>query len=104
RRVLFRSDGVATHPTRHAHALEDAAGRGAGADRSRLAVVAVRTVGGADTSEAVSLHDAGEALALARGGDVDDVAGGEQVRGDLLADLVGGRFGGAQLDERAAGG
>ena len=32
--------------------------------------------------------DAGEALALADGGDVDQLAGGEQVGGDLLADLV----------------
>jgi hypothetical protein len=38
----------AAHAAGHAHALEDAAGGGAGTDRAGLAVVAVRTVGGRD--------------------------------------------------------
>ena len=55
---------VEAHATGHPHALEDARrGRGA-TDRARLAVVAVRTVGGADAVEAVTLHDTGGALAL----------------------------------------
>src|SRR6478672_10023651 len=64
-------DALATHATGHAHALEDTArGRG-GADGTRLAVVAVRTVRSGDTLEVVALHDTGEALALRRADDVD---------------------------------
>ena len=62
---VLGGDGVATHPAGHPDALEHATGGGAGADRARLAVVAVGTVGGADAVEAVTLHHTGEALALA---------------------------------------
>ena len=44
---VLGGDGVGTHPAGHPHALEDAAGGGAGADRAGLAVVAVGAVGGA---------------------------------------------------------
>ena len=52
----------------------------------------------------MTLHRAGEALALAGAGDVDLLAGGEGVDGQLLADgvLTGGR--GADLDHVAARG
>src|ERR671933_1572600 len=91
------------HAARHAHALEDAARRGAGTDRARLAVVAVRTVGGADTGEAVPLHDARGALALGAADDVDDLTGLEHLGGDLLAGGVLRGVGGAQLDDEAPG-
>ena len=48
----------------------------------------VGTVAGLLAGEAVALHGAGEALAPADGGDVDEVAGRQHVDGDLLADLV----------------
>ena len=76
---VLGGDGVGTHPAGHPDALEHATGGGAGADRARLAVVAVGTVGGADAVEAVPLHDTGEALALAGAGHVDDLAGLEGV-------------------------
>src|SRR3546814_19398719 len=88
-RVVLRGDGVATHATRHAHALEDTAGGGAGADGTGLAVVAVRTVRGAHTVEAVALHDTGVALALAGARDVALVAGREHVGGRAEARRVG---------------
>ncbi len=64
-RDVLGGDGVAAHAAGHAHALEDAARGGAGTDGAGLAVVAVGTVRGADAGEAVTLHDTGEALALA---------------------------------------
>src|SRR5690606_27833296 len=87
-----------------AQTLEDLARGGAATDRAGLAVVAVRTVGGAHAGEAVTLHDAGEALALGGAGDVDPLAALEGLDSDLLAELVVARVGGAQLDEVAAGG
>src|SRR5699024_9509114 len=74
----------AAHAAGHAHPLEDAARGGAATDGAGLAVVAVRTVGGADTGEPVALHDAGEALALRFAGDVDALSGLEQLCGHLL--------------------
>src|SRR5690554_3075104 len=62
---------LATHPTRHLLALEHAARRGGCADRARLAVVAVGTVGCGDTGEVVTLHGAGKTLALAGADHVD---------------------------------
>jgi hypothetical protein len=53
--------------------------------------------------EVVALHDAGEALALADRGDVDELAGGEHVDGELLADLVAADVVEAELDERSPG-
>ena len=73
-------DLLAAHATGHAGALEDAGRRGAGADRAGRPVDAVGAVRGLLAAEVVALHDAGEALALAHGGDVDEVAGGEQCR------------------------
>ena len=67
-------------------------------------MVAVRTVGGGDTGEAVTLHDAGEALALGGAGDVDDLADLEGLGGQLLPEGVLGGVGGAQLDEVLARG
>ena len=60
-------------------ALEDPGRGGAGADGARGPVVLVVAVAGALALEVVALHAAGEALALADRGDVDLVAGGEQV-------------------------
>jgi hypothetical protein len=47
----------------------------------------------------VTLHDAGEALALGRAGDVDALAGLEGVGAELLAEAVVARVSGAQLDD-----
>src|SRR5512139_1919860 len=52
----------------------------------------------------MALHDPGEALALGGAGDVDLLAGLEELDGDLLADRVVGSVGGAELDEVAARG
>src|SRR5690606_28679614 len=87
---------VVAHASGHLEAAEDTAGRRGPADRSRLAVVAVRTVGGADAVEAVTLHHTGRALALRGADDVDLGARLEGVRADLLADLVG--VGGRRAD------
>jgi hypothetical protein len=51
----------------------------------------------------VALHDTGEALALADGGDVDQLALGEHVDADLLADLVLADVVEAELDEALPG-
>jgi hypothetical protein len=50
----------------------------------------------------VALHAAGEALALADGGDVDPLAGGEDVDGELLADGVAVGVVDAELDQLLA--
>lgn len=57
----------------------------------------------AQAVEAVALHDARGALALADAGDVDDPAGGERLSVDLLPEGVGRRIGGAQFDDVLAG-
>ena len=77
---------IATHPSGHPHALEDATGRRRRTDRAGLAVVAVGTVRGRDTLEVVALHDTGEALALAGADDVDELTGLEDVDSELLAE------------------
>src|SRR5690606_41013517 len=74
--------------------------RSALADRAGLAVHAVRTVRGGLAAEAVALHRAGEALALADRGDVDQLARGEQLGGELLADLVVPHVLEPQLEDR----
>ena len=51
----------------------------------------------------MTLHRAGEALALAHGGDVDAIAVGEEVDVDLLADLVADDVVEAELDQRGPG-
>src|SRR5690606_18680641 len=94
----------AAHPAGHAHSLEDPAGGRSATDRARLAVVAVCTVAGRDTGEAVALHDTGEALALGGAGRVDDLTGLEDLGGELLAGRVVRGIRGAQLDEVAARG
>src|SRR5690606_35707777 len=81
--VLDGLTGVA-HPASHAHALEDTTGRRCATGRAGLAVVAVRTVRGADAGEAVALHDACGALALGGAHDVNLGAGLESGDGDLL--------------------
>ena len=52
------------------------------------AVLALHAVSGAEAVEAVALHDTRGALALAGASHVDDVAGLENLGGDLLAELV----------------
>src|SRR5699024_7866749 len=68
---------IAAHAASHALTSEGATGGGGAADGSRLAVVAVLAVGGADAGEAVTLHDTGGALALGGADEVDLLAGGE---------------------------
>src|SRR4051812_8607440 len=89
------------HAARHAHALEDAARRGAGADRARRAVLALSAVGGAQALEAVPLHDAGGALALGPADDVDPLARLEDLGRDLLARRVLAGVRGADLGDEA---
>src|SRR5690606_38637304 len=74
----------------------------AAVDRARRAVLALGAVRGAQAVEAVALHDTRGALALARAGDLDLLAGLEDVGGDLLAEFVLGGVVGAQFDEVAA--
>src|SRR5690606_35996656 len=81
---------------------EHARRRRGATDRAGLAVVAVRTVRGADTVEAVTLHDTRGALALGRADDVDHGTGGERLSGDLLAEAVLGRVGGTDLGDVTA--
>src|SRR5690606_13754206 len=75
---------------------------GGAADRTRLAVVAVRTVRGAHAGEAVTLHDAGGALALGGSDDVDHGPGLEGLGGDLLTGRVLTGVVGTDLDEVTA--
>src|SRR3954468_900003 len=99
-REVQDGDALATHATGHAHALEDTAGGRGGADGTRLAVVAVRTVRSGDTLEVVALHDTGEALTLRRAHDVDQLADLEgAVDGELLAGRELGGVGRADLGE-----
>src|SRR4051812_2299622 len=94
----------ATEPAGHPLALEDPARSGAATDRARRAVLALDAVAGAEALEAVPLHATGEALALGLARDVDLLAGLERGRGELLAEAVVSRVGGAQLDQVTAGG
>src|SRR2546421_4721530 len=93
--------GVArvAHAPGHAYPLEDPARRGAGADRTGRAVLALDTVARLQAVEAVPLHHAGETLALGTPGDVHDLAGREGLRRHLLAECVLAGVGGAQLDD-----
>src|SRR3954469_4298368 len=75
-----------SHLSRHPHALEDAGGVGARADRAGCADV-VRAVGLGATAEVVSLDRALEALADGDRGDLDLLAGLEAGDGDVVADL-----------------
>ena len=92
---------LVAHVAGHAQALVDATGRGARADRARLAVV-VRAVGLGAAMEVVALDVAGEALALRDAAHVDEVALGEHVAdGEGLADLVLADVVDAELAQRA---
>ena len=80
---------VAAHAAGHLLALEHPGRGGALADGAGLAVHLVGTVAGPLALEVVSLHGAGEALALAdRWSHRPARPGPETVDADLLADLV----------------
>src|SRR5580693_4946255 len=85
------------HPARHPHALEHVPRGRARADGAGRPVLALGAVRGAQALEAVPLHDAREALALALACHVHVLAAGEDLGGDLLADRVLRRVVGAQL-------
>src|SRR5919106_4208876 len=85
---VLGGDALVAHATRHAEALEHAARGGAATDGAGRAVLALGAVTGAEALEVVTLHDTGEALALALAGDVDLHAGLEHLSGDLLAERV----------------
>src|SRR5665647_2916750 len=91
-----------THATGHLHALEHATRGGACADGTRFAVVLVRTVRGADSVEAMALHDAGESFALGGADDVDILSRLESRGRELLAQVVGRGLRGADLHQVAA--
>src|SRR5665811_398575 len=93
-----------THATGHLHALEHATRGGACADGTRFAVVLVRTVRGADSVEAMALHDACESFALGGGDDVDVLSRLESRDRELLAQVVGRGLGGTYLHQVAARG
>jgi integrase len=86
----------------HTEALEHASRERARADRARRTVVLVIAVAGALTAEVVALHAAGETLAAAHRDDIDPLARGERVDGDLLADLKSVDRIETQLDQLAA--
>ena len=85
---VLRRHSVVAHPARHARALEHPARGGAATDGAGTTVHRLRTVAGALAGKAVALHGAREALALAGAGHVDVGAVGEDLGGQLLADLV----------------
>src|SRR5206468_11048520 len=87
-RDLLRRRPLIAHVAGHAHALVDAAGGRARADRARLAVM-VGAVRLRAAVEVMALDVTREALALRDAAHVDEVARGEHV-GDreLLAELV----------------
>ena len=98
---FWRGDAAVAVLAGHLHALEHPGRRGAGADRTRRAVLLVVPVRRALALEVVALHRAGEALALADAGDVDPLAGTEHVGADHLADLEAGEVVDPQLGEVA---
>src|SRR6266516_6856091 len=71
---------------RHPQALDDATRCRAGADRARRPPAVRLAMGLWPPVEAVPLHDAGEALALAGGGYVNELTGREHAGVDLVAD------------------
>src|SRR5690606_28827105 len=82
---------VVAHAARHPHPLEDAGGSGAGPDRTRRPVLLVISVRCALTGEVVTLHHAGEPLALGGAGDVGFLARFEVFsHGALLSGLESG--------------
>src|SRR5712692_2543843 len=83
--VRAGGDALVAHLTGHLQALENAC-RVGGADGARLADVH-RAVRLGPAAELVPLDEALEALALRRGGDIDELAGGEDLRLELLAGL-----------------
>ena len=95
-----RGDTGGAELASHASALEHPCRCGAGPYRARRPVVLVVAMAGALAVKVVALHAAGEALALAHGGDVDLVPGRQQADGQLLADLVLGRVRHPQLHQR----
>ena len=97
-----RRDLLVAHLASHPHALEHAAGVGAGTDRTGCPVVLVVAVAGTLTLEVVALHRPGEAFASADGRHVDLGSCGDAVHGDLLADLVAIDVLETQLDEAVA--
>src|SRR4029079_9938779 len=94
-----RGDALAAVLPGHLHALEHAGWSGARADRTGRAVLLVVALARALTFEVVALHHAGEALALRDAGDVDALAGREDVGADDLADGVRREVVDAQLGE-----
>ena len=76
---------LAAESAGHLHSLEDARGRGRGADRARLADV-VRAVRGRAAMEAVPLDRSGEALAVRDAAHLHLLARLEHLDGDVLAD------------------
>ena len=99
---VLRGDLLVTHVARHALALEHAGGERTRSDGARLAVALVVTVRRRLALEVVTLHDAGEALAAADGGDVDERAGRDLLDGELLADLEAVDGVEAEFDEALA--
>src|SRR5690606_6282687 len=86
-----------THATGHLLSTENATWGRCAADGTWLTVVLVSTVRSGDASEVVTLHNAGEALALGGANDVDLLAGFEELYGQFLASCVLGSVCGAQL-------
>src|SRR5690349_23214243 len=101
---VLGGDPLVAHATRHAEALEHTTRGGAATDGAGRAVLALGAVTGAEALEVVTLHDTGEALALALAGDVDLHARLEDLGGDFLAERVLGGVSRTDLDEVATGG
>src|SRR5690606_3011885 len=90
---------LTAHAAGHAQALEHPSRRGASTDRAGRAVLALDTVAGPQAVETMTLHHAGEALALRGSGHVDPLAGLEHIGGQLLARGVRLGVGRADLDD-----
>src|SRR5690606_28174452 len=102
---VLHGHAVAAHAARHLLTAEHTTRSRRAADRTRLAVVAVRTVRCGNALEVVALHGACEALALRGADDVDLLTGFEgALERELLAEAVLRGVGRADLGEVTARG
>src|SRR5229473_3514414 len=98
---ILRGHALVAVMAGHLLVLEDLAGILALAGRAVAAVRDRDAVARAQAAEIVPPHDAGEAAALGRAGDVDELPGEEMRRRQLDADLEQRVLGHAELDELA---
>ena len=79
---------VSTHLAAHSHTIEHLCGVRAGADRTRLALTVILTVGNLTyTAKTVALYNALEAVSLAGADDVDERSVGEHLYREGVAQI-----------------